>query len=221
MGADRHTSYFNVLEALTSAAGCPLCFLEAKAVGSCLESVLYESVNDPSIRAALARSKGYCRSHAKTLLDARDGFGIAILYQDVVQDFRNALGALGKGGKIARSRSKVWMDHAGCPACRVQHEARARYAATLLGGLSQDEMRSAFEGCRGLCVPHLVFILDGMAGQGTRTYLVEIHRVKYAALLHELEEFCRKHNYRHKDERMGKEGDSWERAVRMMVGDSG
>lgn len=219
MAADRHTSYFNVLDALTSATGCPLCFLEAKAVRSSLESVLYESVNDPDVRAALGRSKGYCRSHAETLLDAGDGFGIAILYQDVVQDFRKALGALEKGGKIARARSKVWADHAGCPACRVQHEARSRYAATLLEGLSQDEMRSAFEGCPGLCVPHLMFILDGMTNQEMRAYLIEIHKAKYGALLHELQEFCRKHDYRHSGEGFGKEGDSWRRAVKLVVGE--
>jgi hypothetical protein len=218
MSREKHTSYFNMLDALRDATRCPLCLMEAKALHSYFDSVLYENVNDPNVRAALGRSKGYCCRHAEKLVAFRDGLGTAMLYQDVVRDLHGSLGALGKGGKVVRSRYRVWVDHADCPACRVQQEARARYAGTLLDGLSQDELRAAFESCPGLCVPHLLFILDGIAGQETRSYLVRIHQAKYGALLRELEEFCRKHNYVHKNERMGKEGDSWERAVRMIVG---
>ncbi|MBN1269398.1 MAG: hypothetical protein JXB04_07415 [Kiritimatiellae bacterium] len=218
MAADQHTSYFNVLDALKSETGCALCFLEAKAVRSSLESVMYESVNDRGVRAALGRSKGYCRAHAATLLDIGDAFGTAILYQDVVRDLREALQALDQGRRVARSRWRVWLDHAGCPACRIQHEARNRYGGTLLSGLSQEEMRSAFDASAGLCVPHLLHLLDAVTDQGTRAYLIETHRVKYGRLLRELEEFCRKHDYRHAGEGFGREGDSWRRAVRMMVG---
>lgn len=161
MSPEKHTSYFNMLEALNNTKGCPLCFLETKAVTSYLESVLYESVNDPNVRYALGRSKGYCRPHAEKFLAFRDGLGTAMLYQDVVQDFLTNLIALSKRkGKFTRSRSRAWLDHVDCPACRVQQEARARYAGTLAGGLSQDEMRSAFDGSPGLCVPHLFYILD-------------------------------------------------------------
>jgi hypothetical protein len=79
-------------------------------------------------------------------------------------------------------------------------------------------MRCAFNACSGLCVPHLLFVLGATLDHDVRQYIVETHRTKYSALLRELEEFCRKHNYRHDGEGFGKEGDSWERAVNMIVG---
>lgn len=217
MSADKHTSYFNVLDALKSQTGCALCFLEAKAVRASLESVLYEGVNDPGVRAALERSKGYCRVHAEMLVCIGDAFGTAILYKDVVQDFCQFLDALGDRGRTTRSRG--WREHAGCPACQIQHEARNRYAGTLLSALNQDEMRSAFDASAGLCVPHLLNLLEAVDHKETWAYLVETHRAKYGALAHELEEFCRKHDYRYSKEGLGPERDSWERAVRMVVGE--
>ena len=219
MSPEKHTSYFNMLEALNTATGCPLCALEAKAVYSYLDSLLYESVNDPNVRTALRRSKGYCRSHAGKLIKFRDGLGTAMLYQDTVRDFWAFLDSVaGERKKISRAQSRLWLDHEGCPACRVRQEAGARYASILLGGLDQDEMRSAFGAGPGLCVLHLLFILGSGVEDNTRRYLVEVHQTKYGSLLRELEEFCRKHNYRRDGAGFGKEGDSWERAVKMIVG---
>ena len=64
----------------------------------------------------------------------------------------------------------------------------------------------------------LLFILGSSVDEERRRYLVEVHQTKYGALLRELEEFCRKHNYQRNGEGFGKEGDSWERAVNMIVG---
>jgi len=94
---------------------------------------------------------------------------------------------------------------------------RRRCAGTLLSGLNENEMRPAFDASAELCVPHLLYLLDAVTNQARRTYLIETHRAKYGALLHELEEFCRQHNYRHSKEGFGKEGDSWIRPVKMIV----
>jgi len=50
--------------------------------------------------------------------------------------------------------------------------------------------------------------------------LIAIHREKLEALHTELAELIRKNDYRFMKEGFGKEGDSWLRAVAMMVGSS-
>ena len=61
---EKHLLYFTVLEAFQKAKGCALCELEAEATRRYLDSLLYESVNDPGVRENLVRAKGYCRRHA-------------------------------------------------------------------------------------------------------------------------------------------------------------
>jgi hypothetical protein len=56
-----------------------MCELEAAATRRYLDSLLYESVNDPGVRENLIRSQGYCLRHAHLLLGFKDGLGTAIL----------------------------------------------------------------------------------------------------------------------------------------------
>jgi acetylornithine deacetylase/succinyl-diaminopimelate desuccinylase-like protein len=88
---DKHSTYYTVLDALKAAKECPLCALEAGAIHGYFDAILYEAVNDPKVRAELVRSKGYCHRHAHYLTDMRDSFGIAILYQDQLQLFKDVL----------------------------------------------------------------------------------------------------------------------------------
>lgn len=44
---EKHTLYFEVLEAVRETKGCPLCHLEADRMLQHLDSLLYEFVNDP------------------------------------------------------------------------------------------------------------------------------------------------------------------------------
>ncbi len=62
-----------------------MCHLEVDAIFAYFDSILYESVNDPKLRANLIRSKGYCHRHAHFLPGMRDSLGIAIIYQDQLQ----------------------------------------------------------------------------------------------------------------------------------------
>jgi hypothetical protein len=76
---EEHLPYFTVLEAFQKAKGRAMCELEADAARRYLDSLLYESVNDPGVRENLIRSKGYCLRHAHLLLGFKDGLGTAIL----------------------------------------------------------------------------------------------------------------------------------------------
>ena len=217
---EKHMPYFSVLEALTKAPECALCMLETESLQRYFETLLYEMVNDPKVRRDLAHSRGYCYRHAHMLLDCHGGFATAILYQDQVAAFIEYLTSLSSMGlrrapiKIARE----WNAHAGCPGCRVQMESRERSVSVFLEAVTEPDMRAAFERSAGFCVPHFFIVIGSAKAPDVRAYVTQVHREKYAELARDLAEFERKHDYRFTHEAMGKEGDSWSRAVKMLAG---
>jgi hypothetical protein len=217
---EKHLPYLMVLEAFQKAKGCAMCEMEAAATHRYLDSLLYESVNDPGVREDLLRSRGYCLRHAHLLLGFQDGLGTAILYQDQVRLFLGFLAGLqGMKAKVLKKKgAAAWGRHQTCPACRLQVEGREYHTDVLLEGLAHEEMRAALEACPGLCVPHFLLTLDRTRDAERQQYLIELEERRFRELLGELQEFCRKHDYRFHQEGFGKEGDSWIRAVRMLTG---
>jgi len=217
---EKHLPYFRVLEAFQKAKGCAMCEMETASTRRYLDSILYESVNDPGVRANLIRSKGYCLRHAHLLLGFQDGLGTAILYQDQVRLFLDFLAGLqGMKAKVLRKMGAAqWDRHQTCPACRLQIEGRQYHTDVLLEGLAHEEMRAALEAGPGLCVPHFLLTLERTRDAERQQYLIRLGEKRFRELLGELQEFCRKNDYRFRKEGFGKEGDSWIRAAKMIVG---
>jgi hypothetical protein len=216
----KHMGYFDVLEALQKAKVCALCELEARGTRRHLDNLLYENVNDVGVRGDLARSRGYCRRHAHMLLEFADGLGTAILYQDQVKMFLDFLsGQTGLPARLYRRHlPESWNHDALCPACAIQAKGRRGHIATLLEWLGDPQMQKALDGSPGLCVPHLLLVMRQVRSAAERDRLLKVHVSKFGALAQELAEFIRKQDYRFRGEPSGREKDSWQRAVNMMVG---
>ena len=216
----KHLTFFAVLEALQHSRACPLCALESACLRRYFEGLLYERVNDPRVRQDLHGARGYCSRHAHRLVEVGDGFGISILYLDLVRDFARFLGEMnGNRGASRLKDTKNWVAHQGCPACRLQFEARERHIQVLLNGLREPEMRDAFQESAGLCLPHFFHVKEAARDVETQRFVSDVMQDKYSALTADLTEFQRKREWRHAHEPFGKESDSWIRAVKMMVGE--
>jgi len=219
---ERHVPYFVVLEAFQASGGCALCDLELDSMRHYFESVLYESVNDPKLRADLRKSHGYCHRHAHQLRSFNDALAVAILCRDQISQFLSSpeephgwsLGALFHHHP-APSDTPVR-----CPACVAQAATRARHVDVLLDSLHSDpEMRTTFKASPGLCVPHFHAVLAAPnLAVDVRRQVVNVIAGKFTALLAELEELCAKYDYQRLAEKPGGEADSWIRAVEMTVG---
>ena len=220
---EKHLPYYTVMEAIQQAKGCPLCFLEVSTTRRYLEGVLYEFVNDSGVRRDLVRSKGYCHRHAHVLAGFRSGLGTAVLYQDQIRLLLELLETLpAPASKITRrSAVTAWAKRAPCPACRRESEGRERHVAIFVEGLDDETMRAAFDACPGLCVPHFLFVYERTKSAALRQGLVETQQRKFRTLQAELSEFIARHDYRRVGEGFGDVGDSWLRAVRLMVGEQG
>ena len=135
---EKHMPYYELLDAMSQAAVCPLCVRETASLERYFDAVLSEMVNDPGVRSELTRSHGYCHRHLHMLLERRSGLGTAILLEDAVTAFGDALADLPPTAPrrtVERSR-REWSDHNGCPACRIQFQSRERNVSVLLEHLS-------------------------------------------------------------------------------------
>jgi hypothetical protein len=193
---DKHMVYFDVLEALAE-PGCPVCRLGLTSVARYLDALSYESVNDPGVREQLRGARGFCNLHAWQFADLRNGLGAAIIYHDV-------LGALLRqvDEELARVRGRVlpplerlvaghgnaWalpgrlLPHRLCPACRVLAEAHERHLGALVAHLGDDELRAAYLGADGLCLPHLAMVAPRLGEPQDVALLVDVAASRLTSL---------------------------------------
>lgn len=194
---------------------CPLCFLASEAEYRYLDALLYEKMNNGAVRAALARSRGFCRYHTYRMIEI-GGYGtnvkLAILYKDLVHAASDEVAALRERGPAGEQTPDE------CPACRVVAGTVRNYTQVFLTSLDHEEGREAYRRSFGLCMPHFSHTY-GLASRGTRIFLKEDQLARLESLAHDLGEFIRKSVV--KDETFGAERDAWQRVIHRYAGTPG
>jgi hypothetical protein len=143
----RHTTFYDLLDALAK-PGCAVCTLVSRTRWRYLDSLAYENVNDPGVRARLRGALGFCNRHAWYFVDViREVFGTAIIYRDILHTIQAATASPARG--IPEPSSP-------CPACAAEDESGDYAIHTLAEAIDEPEMRSAVAGSDGLCGPHLL-----------------------------------------------------------------
>ncbi len=206
--------------------GCPVCRGANRAAWRYIDAILWESVNDPAIRARLRASHGFCREHALMAISVakeRDlASGLAILYEDflrhVTADARRAAGSV---GKQSRSRSDELAARHRCAACESADAAAGNYLHVLaIAPDGSAVAKAAAASGRRLCLRHLHRGLEVAAFTEEADRLVGIFARGNGELGENLREFVRKHDYRFQAEGMTPaESSSWTVAVYELVGE--
>jgi len=229
----KHTLYFELIDA-QGQAGCPICRLARKAAARYLDSILYEAVLDPDVRAKLKRSRGFCTIHVKMLLDRRGrALGIALIYRDIIGAVAEAID---KGhhetrgvfhARLLRKRrnspaiADMLTADQPCPACAIGEEAEDSYVDLLLAHLRDDRFHMAYVQGEGLCLPHFLRCLERVDDEKISQRLVDPQITRYRLMIGELDEFIRKRDHRFRQEKYGEEGDVWLRAMNAITGGVG
>lgn len=235
------SSYFDLLDACAQ-PGCPVCRLEANVIDHYLTGILYENVNDHGVRAALSQSRGYCHEHAWLLTKVNSGvaLGIALLYRQVAREIagelekaryaspksfflRPAQDTL-NGDKPAAATEAIvrrLQPQAQCPACVLRDRMIDFALRAMLDALAKGDERleTALRDSAGLCLPHLVRAFELSQDEAAFDAVRLLAQEKLDGLLHELDEFIRKNDYRFLAEGFGEEGTSWRRVVAWTVGE--
>jgi len=223
MRTEQHEPYFNLLDALKE-KGCPICFLVLKSAHKSMDDFLYESVNDPGLRQDIKASQGFCNRHAWQLHKFGDGFGQAIVYSDLMSIILKELEDIDETTSLKELVKRI-SPGAGarqiCMFCRHEKDAEERYVSVFWESFDDPEFSVTYKNSFGLCLPHVVFALKKCRNKKFGKEFVEIETSKLSNLIGELKEFMRKHDYRFCDEKFDKEGDSWIRAIRKLMGEEG
>jgi len=221
---EKHEPYFNLLDALKE-AGCPVCFLVKKNIHKFMDDFLYEGVNDPGLRKEIKNSLGFCSRHAWQLQKFGDGFGIGIVYEYLMQLMLGKLKAVdGSAASIKAVLKELDRGERAkklCIFCGEETDVEGRYISVFLENFDDPELKFAYKNSFGLCLPHLNLVLNKCRNKKFITEIISIESAKLNGLIAEVKEFQRKHNYRFSKEKIGKEGDSWIRAIQKMIGKEG
>jgi hypothetical protein len=231
-------TYFQLLEAFKE-TGCPVCTRLDQGALRALDGLMYEQVNDPVTRARLVESHGFCNWHAWILPRIQNsGLGVALIYRHLLHETLERLQAARRAmcprgrwqrlwERLIASREKplpilAWRDKkARCPVCVTARRSEEQDLKTILEFIGEAEFAKAFSGSAGLCLPHLYAAMALGRDHPNLPALLLAHEARWQDLLWELEEFARKFDYRHADEVMGRERDSWHRALEVFVGRAG
>ncbi len=220
---------------------CAVCSLSLKGVQRFIDGFLYERVNDPWVRNTLIESRGFCPAHSWQLSGGFDSAtGIAIVYRHLLEEFshafadrteRQAVGADGSrwfpwsdpANHTAAREIRTWLvPRTPCPACTDQWDAEDRYVWTTAEYLFDQDFRARYGTSLGLCVRHLTAVIDTMPQSADLAWLITTERRLMEALMQDLSEFWRKHDYRFHEEPMSEgERTCARRVLHKLVGGPG
>jgi hypothetical protein len=214
----KHLTYFHLLEALKS-PGCPLCALMHENSRRYLDSLFYECVNDPGVRAKLVRSRGFCNWHAWLSTEIHcANTGIAVIYKDLLEREIAEIGEMRDNPSAGRSFFKRWNSRKPCMICEAMASFALSYLDEVVDHISEEDFQDAFRRSDGLCLGHFRMLALRHSRHRNLSRIVDLQLEKYRSLSREMGEFLRKYDYRYTDEPMGAEADSWRRTIEQFVG---
>lgn len=226
--------YFDLKDAMKG-PGCPLCGRMETLSLKFLDSLFYERVTDVWTRVGLRRAKGFCNWHA--WMSAGLPFsssGIAIIYKDLLDAEIGELSKWMEGQGFSPKRRDLrrqkkrsdrflpyWESKASCPVCKSVREREKMDMRALLDFIDEEEFSEAFEKSSGICLRHLVRLIQNHRDHPHLILFMEKQKGKYQSLSEELGEFIRKLDYRFSRESKGPEADSWKRVIEQFAGKKG
>jgi uncharacterized protein DUF6062 len=231
--SDKFIGFFRLVDACER-AGCPVCTCLGEDSRRAVGTLLYEGVTDAETRHRLRAAWGVCNWHAAGLLaGAGAATGVAILFEDLVRVCEERVDRLrGRTGRplpwpLAWIRRAVpplvaeYRSRARCPLCGALDAGEASYLDAIVDFAEDPQLARAYERSAGLCVPHLVRMVERCS---TATGVQTITRAtvrKWQRLRGELAGFVSKHEYRNAEPITEAEAESRRLASEILAGHSG
>lgn len=227
----RSASYQDIVQAAQQ-SGCPICHIGQKTAHSLLSSLLWDSVNDPELRAELDKMLGFCGQHSRQMMTFQgERLGVAIVHHAMLKEALRRLQQVGAPPPRSLS-ARLGLRRSGngetdaplleppgrCPVCVKQEEIEARALDALVENLV-DDLDRPVRAAGGLCWGHLELALPRCRDSSTQAALVRLHQEAWQELTGHLAEFIRKRDYRFRDEPItDEEGASIGRAIAALTG---
>ncbi len=142
--------------------GCAICRLSYKGVTRYVDSILYESVNDPGIREQVRTGLGFCNRHAWQMRESNgNSLGLAFLGRSALDEWQRQLEEVKSSDRqtLERLREQFLRSNqsAGqCLACDKQVEIETSYLETLFQALKDPVFLQGLRASEGLCRAHFI-----------------------------------------------------------------
>jgi len=213
------------LEEGLHANGCPLCEIVENACRRHIHSLLYEYVNDVSVRKKLHASFGFCNHHSWLATDIElemksDGQHLGTLHESLIKAELRHLKEVSTDKRITRKKKE--MDPAVqtllkrivpeemCLLCSSSMHTEEFYASQFVLMSSDKDFRSLFEiDAILLCRPHFLSIMRETRDKLVVDYFLNQQIMKLERLNDQLNLFLDKHDVRFQHEPRGIEQSSW------------
>lgn len=225
--------YFRLVEACEQ-AGCPVCSVLQEDSRRALDALLYEHVTDHETRRRLRQAWGLCGWHAASLLEGRAvATGAAILFGDLLRVCDEAVERLASRSAPASRWPLAWIRKpvppllahhralAPCPVCETLQGAEDDYLEALVDFADDPQLSRAYERSTGVCVPHIVGVVDRHDGKNGVGTIVQATLQKWRGLRAHLERFVAKHEHRSSEPISECEASSWRLAGEVLAGRPG
>jgi hypothetical protein len=221
MSLDKHTAYFNVLDALPQ-PGCALCRLGHEVEVKYIEDVLYSKTTSINTRAEWRQSRGLCIDHVRQLDQIGHALGVSLIYQDITLTLKELLERMSPQQAIRRRGKRRLLEmlapRAKCPACAYRATLEAVYIETLLDHLGDGEFVAGLREADPLCLAHFRHAIEVVSDGESFRILRDVQIEHWEGLIAELGEFIRKNDHRFQHEAVGREGTAWFRALDAIAG---
>jgi Family of unknown function (DUF6062) len=227
---DKFIGYFRLIEACEH-AGCPVCACLEEDSRRALGTLLYEHVTDAETRHSLREAWGFCGWHAGAVLDGHGAAtGAAILFEDLLRICQQGIERLFSRRPQRWCRPLSWLrrgvprlaadyhSRRPCPICKTLDASEQSYLEAV-GDFAEDpQFGRAYERSTGLCVPHVVRMVERCADGSGVDSIVHATLLKWQRLRRLLEGFVGKHEYRNAEPITEDEGMSWRLASEILAG---
>lgn len=195
-----------------------------------IHSFLWEGMMSPRVRSEFLKGGGFCVRHfwmAKRIEDEgwrAGGIGVAILCENLVGQTASQLPSeadLGRRKAMGRFRYKrdfgVPPSGSGCIFCHDWIKREESLIETLEYLKNRREWSKALEQSP-LCVHHVLVAFHLWREPADKLQLRAAFVARLRELQADLKEFIRKHDWNHREEPMGREKSSVQRAIQVLTG---
>ena len=201
-----------------SEKGCPFCEMYRVLQENELEIILGASMMEPDIRIK-TNEMGFCGEHYTMMLKRKNRLGLALMLESHLAEVKKDCKGLGAVKKIGKLNDSCYV----CSRAKGHFDKMFETAAWLYDvdkAFSEKMAKQSY-----FCLPHYQkFLLAGKSVLSKKKLpdferLVEGVNEKYLGTLQEdVSWFCKKFDYRYREEPWGNAKDSIERAIRFLTG---
>lgn len=218
------STYYDLLDAFRC-EGCPVCRISRDGVDRYMDSLAYECINDPRVRAQFEDSHGFCHEHARQWTEQPRRLPTAIIYKDVLSHLSEELLKLRYHERDAFSEVASWLNihhrerdslepEGPCPACSILETEEEKSVGSLVSSMFKWDFEDAYAASAGLCLAHLRHALRVAPDEVTYQSLIDLAVKRHDSLIAQLEIVIRRHAPQFAYEPPGEERGAPARAMR-------